>query len=424
MSTASRTAVHRVLHEVFGQGSRVPEGWNAGLAPEDARFAQALLGLCLRRWGRLQALIQQNLTQPGREIPLGSRGALALGLASLAWMPGVAAHAAVDESVRLVADPELGFPPHKGLVNAILRRAAKDRAALADTLERLPWALDCPPFAQAILAAALGPSAGPDAHRALWTRLQAHPVPAFRQVRPEPLPPGLEPDPELPGALLLSLEAPFPHAWLASGAGMVQDRSSQALMAFRWPRPLRRILDVCAAPGGKTTALAQAFPQAELVALERSPARARRLRENLAARGVAAEVLVGDAVAWLQAGGDAFDLILLDAPCSGSGTLRKHPELAWVGSLVEVARLAREQRTLQEACLPRLAEGGLFVHAVCSWFPQEGLDHRPGVLARLLGGRPADLWAGPCAGPEPGTFAPDPLTWDGEGFRAFAVSRG
>ena len=124
MSTASRAAVHRVLHDVFGQGSRVPEGWNAGLSPEDARFAQALLGLCLRRWGRLQSWIRPRLKDPDRGMPLGSQTALTLGLAQLAWMEGVSNHAAVHESVSLAADPELGFPPHRGLVNALLRQAA------------------------------------------------------------------------------------------------------------------------------------------------------------------------------------------------------------------------------------------------------------------------------------------------------------
>jgi 16S rRNA (cytosine967-C5)-methyltransferase len=422
MATPSRIAVARTLHLVFGEGARVPDAWDAGLAPADAGLANALLGQCLRRWGTLQAAIRPQLKDPGRGLPLGSQVALAIGLAQLAWLPGVSDHAAVNEAVDLATSREVGFPPHKGLVNAILRRAAKDRPALTAQLDASDSQLDRSPFTDRVLQAALAPRGG--GFEALWRRLQAPPHPHFRALRDEPLPPGLEPAEALPGALSLAPDASFPSAWLASGAGMVQDPSSQALLAFHWEHPVTRILDACSAPGGKATVLARRYPGARVVAVERNAARARRLQENLDLRGVSADVVVADAGPWLQREGPSFDLIMLDAPCSGSGTLQKHPELNWLGDALDLGRLVQTQRNLLEAALPRLAPGGLLIYAVCSWLPEEGLAHREQVLASQPRFRPAAIW--PAAmGTEGGPtslFRPDPLAWAGEGFQAFAFT--
>jgi 16S rRNA (cytosine967-C5)-methyltransferase len=423
MATPSRIAVARTLHLVFGEGARVPDAWDAGLPAADAGLANALLGQCLRRWGTLQAAIRPQLKDQSRGLPLGTQVALAIGLAQLAWLPGVSDHAAVNEAVDLATSREVGFPPHKGLVNAILRRAARDREALAAGLDGMDPALDRSPFTRRVLQAALAPRGGAGVE-ALWRRLQAPPHPHFRPLRAEPLPPGLEPSETLPGAFHLAANAEFPAQWLAAGAGMVQDLSSQALLSFRWESPVTRILDACSAPGGKATALGRRFPEARITAVERNPARARRLRDNLQLRGVQADIVVEDACPWLLRDGPSFDLIMLDAPCSGSGTLQKHPELNWLGDALDLARLLLAQRTLLEAALPRLAPGGLLIYAVCSWLPEEGFAHRERILATQSRFRPAAVWPAPM-GPEDGPtslFRPDPLTWPGEGFQAFAFT--
>jgi 16S rRNA (cytosine967-C5)-methyltransferase len=409
----SRLAAARALHAVFGEGSRVPEGWNAGLAPADAALAQAMLGLALRRWGRLQAFVEPKLQNPARGLPLGTRIALALGFVQLAWLPGVADFAAVSESVALAADRELGFPVHRGLVNALLRAAAKDRTATARELESMAPGLDRTPFAERLLDAC-----APADREALWARLQTEPVPCFWELRPGSAPEGLEPDPAAPGALRLRAGAAFPRAWLTAGEGMVQDRSSQALMAFQWDGTPRRILDACAAPGGKTTALARRYPGAELFAVEKAPKRAEALGRTLEHRGVRAHVVNEDTSAWLRKGGRPFDLILLDAPCSASGTLRKHPELTWTGHGIDLDRLVQAQGELLEAALARLAPGGLLLYAVCSVFPEEGRHH----LDRLRAARPS-LRTEACWPEALGSafFRPDLLAWDGEGFQAFAL---
>ena len=420
MLTPSRLAVATTLLRVFGEGQRVPDDWDRSLQGPDAPLAQALLGLVLRRWGRLRAWVKPRLKDPERGVPLGTDLALAMGLAQLAWLDGVAAHAAVNEGVAQVADPELGFPPHRGLVNALLRKASADREALRAELEALPAALDRSPFAARILEAALG---GSEEVEALWARLQQPPRPDFHRLRDEPLPEGMAPDPALPGLLRLAPEAPFPLAWLQSGAGMVQDRSSQALMAFHWDRPVARLADLCAAPGGKATLLGRRWPEAKLLALEQHAARAERLKANLAQRGIAAEVQVSDASQWLAGGGRPFDLILLDAPCSGTGTLQKHPELAWIGGSLDLPALVLRQRQLLEAAARRLAPGGLLVYAVCSWLPEEGLAHRTWLHARVPGLKAAAVWDGPGAAEGGACFRPDPLVWTGEGFQAFALTR-
>jgi 16S rRNA (cytosine967-C5)-methyltransferase len=421
MATPSRFAAARALHQVFGEGARVPEAWDAGLAPADAGLANALLGHCLRRWGGMQAYVRPQLKDPDRGLPLGTQVALAIGLAQLAWLPGVSDHAAVNESVDLATQRDLGFPPHKGLVNALLRRAAKDREALRTILDAQAPSLDRSPFTDRLLGTALAPRGGDPEQ--LWLRLQVPPRPHFRALH-GPVPPELEPHPAMTGVLRLAADAAFPLEWLAQGGGMVQDLSSQALMAFQWERQPQRILDACSAPGGKATALGLRFPAARLTALERAPARARRLRENLRLRQVDAEIVVEDAGPWLRRGGPSFDLIMLDAPCSGSGTLRKHPELNWLGDTLDLPRLAAIQQDLLDAALARLAPDGLLIYAVCSWLPEEAWAHRDRILAGS-GVRPVAIWPEPM-GTEPGPtsfFRPDPLAWDGEGFQAFALTR-
>jgi 16S rRNA (cytosine967-C5)-methyltransferase len=426
MPTPARLHVAHALHEVFGEGGRVPDIWDRDLG-EDAHLAQALLGLCLRRWGRLQAWVKPKLKDPERGVPLGTRVALAMGLAQLAWLPGVSDHAAVNEAVDLAANRDLGFIPHKGLVNALLRRAARDRAALAAELDALPATLDRSPATERALRAALAPHGAEGELEALWTRLQQPPRPDFRLLKGE-APEGLLPQGALPGCLCLAEGAPFPRTWLETSGGMVQDRSSQALLAYTWAGPVTRILDACAAPGGKTTTLALRHPGAAITALEVHPRRAARLRQTLEQRGIEAQVIQADAAEWLEGNEATFDLILLDAPCSGSGTLQKHPEWPWLKQ-DDLPRLTGLQRRLLQAAALRLAPGGLLIYAVCSWLPEEGFVHREWLELARPDLRPAEVWpaamgaAQDAQGGATALFRPHPLTWEGEGFQGFAVRR-
>ena len=423
MPTESRLRVAQALHSVFGQGSRIPDSWDADLSSEDAIFGRALLGLCLRRWGRIQAFIQPKLTDASRGLPLGSQVSLAIGFAQLAWLSGVSDHAAVNEAVQLAGDRALGFPPHKGLVNALLRAGAKDREQVRAALDALPASLDRTPFAERVLKDALAPH-HQEAHlEELWTRLQEPARPAFRIVKEGPLPEGLEPDVELPGAFKLAPGSDFPRQWLSLGAGMVQDRSSQRLMTFLWDKPVKRIADLCAAPGGKTTSLALRWPDAELFAVEQHPRRARRLEENLHLRSIKTQLVIEEAATWLQRTRTTFDLILLDAPCTGSGTLRKHPELVWLGDDLDLKSLEKTQRTLLNAAIASLAPGGLLIFSVCSWLPEECQLLKDSLLTQDSNVELCPVWAMGPGERLTSAFSLDPILWDGEGFQAFALTK-
>jgi 16S rRNA (cytosine967-C5)-methyltransferase len=285
-------------------------------------------------------------------------------------------------------------------------------------LEDLPAHLDRSPFVEQVLDAAVGSE--PTRRESLWRRLQEPPRPTFRHLRGE-VPAGLEPDLALDGCLRLGAAEAFPHEWLGRGEGLVQDRSSQALMAFRCDPAPARILDACAAPGGKTATLIQRFPDAAVTALERESHRLRRLRENLARWRLQAQLVQAEAASWLRGTEASFDLILVDAPCTGSGTLAKHPELGWLGGRLDLGRLLAQQRDLLEAAWLRLAPRGLLIYSVCSWLPEEGEGHREALLRNQPCAEPADLW--PEAFGLRGWFRPDPLEWEGEGFQGFAVRR-
>ncbi|MCL1893070.1 MAG: hypothetical protein FWG02_02380 [Holophagaceae bacterium] len=423
MSTPTLLSAANALYDVFGNRHRVRDDWNRKLSSENARLARAVLGLCLRKWGRLNTWYAPKLKDSARGLPIRTQIALSIGLAQLAWLPGVPVHAAVAESVELLSDPKNGFPPHKGLANAILRSASKDRPALTESIDSLPTKLDCTPYTEKLLRDALQGQYLPKNVEKLWKKLQLPPVHGFVTIRGNP-PDSLCPNPHFPKALWLQPERDFPLDWLKSGCGMVQDISSQAVMDFclpsDYPEP-KRILDLCAAPGGKTTSLRQMFPHAQIIAIEQNVRRAEKMKENFKTRRIDVEVIVAEATEWLGGKGDSFDLILLDAPCSASGTFRKHPELNWISEISSIERLTDIQKGLLDAAVGRLSFRGLLIYSVCSWFPEEGINHLPKLLATHPKLAHAHIWRDGNKGETTHIFRPDPLTWDGEGFQGFAV---
>jgi len=426
MPTPARLSVARALSDVFIEGRKPRWGWDKGLSTQDARLAHAMLGLCLRKWGRLNAWCLQKLKYPDRGLPPQTKIHLNMGLAQLAWLPGVATHAAVSEAVELVSRQDFGFAAHKGLVNSILRAASKDRKSLAAELESLSPSLDRTPIAECLLKAALGESYTAENIETLWRRLQQPPEPSFVVLNGLP-PGGLIRNERWPHPYKMTPDCPYPLDWLRSGAGMVQDVSSQALMLFDWSLGDRqssgplRIADLCAAPGGKTTSLYYRWPNSQIFAIDQDPSRAKTLRENLQARNVPAQIEVADSVTWLADRGTPFDIILIDAPCSSSGTIRKHPEIVWTLQESDISRLTEAQAKLLDAALPKLALGGLLIYSVCSWFPEEGIAHLPRLLQYHPNIALAAIWPGG-AGPSH-IFSPDPLAWEGEGFQAFALTK-
>lgn len=182
------------------------------------------------------------------------------------------------------------------------------------------------------------------------------------------------------------LESPLPVQALpgfAEGDVTVQDASAQGCITYLDPKNGELILDLCAAPGGKTTHILEAAPQALVLAVDVDTQRLKRVHENLARLGMVAEVKAGDGRFPEQWGGDRmFDRILLDAPCSATGVVRRHPDIKWLRRDRDIAELAKLQREILEAVWPRLKPGGTLVYATCSVLPEENKEQVSAFLSR------------------------------------------
>ena len=337
------------------------------LGPRERSFARALASIVLRRLGPIDAALDARLQKPP---PDAVRWLLRLGAAQLLFME-VAAHAAVSTTVAQ-ADARPQTRPFKGLVNAVLRGLARDGAPPA-----APEAL-APPWLLARWRAAFGAEAA--------SVIAA----AIAEEAPTDLTP-LDP------ADLLSLAEALEGEALAGGSVRVRRRGDVADWPLyaegRWwvqdaaaALPARLLgvsageaaLDLCAAPGGKTLQLAAAG--AQVTAVDRSAARLKRLAENLARTGLRAETVTVDATAWDDP--RRFDAVLLDAPCSATGTFRRHPDVLWGASPADIGRLAVLQHRLLDAAAPRVRPGGRLVYCVCSLEPEEGEAQAAGFLRR------------------------------------------
>ncbi|MDX1485153.1 MAG: transcription antitermination factor NusB [Alphaproteobacteria bacterium] len=375
-SPAARTVALEALAGVLDRRQPLDEAFAAApalarLAPRDRAFARLLVMTALRRLGELEALIDGMLERPLPRAARMVRHILALGACQLLIL-GTPAHAAVDTSVRLAAKVAGGR--FRGLVNAVLRRLDADgRARLADLDGPR---LDIPPWLWRTCADAYGEDAArriAEAHMTeppldLTPRDPAEAGVWAGRLGAEVLPTGSLRRPG--GGRIEDLEG------FGAGAWWVQDAAA-ALPARLFPAPRdRRILDMCAAPGGKTLQLLGAG--AHVTALDPSPERLELVRENLARIGLMAELVCADGRAYDP--GLTFDGVLLDAPCSASGTIRRHPDIARIKTGTDAARMTPLQDALLDRAAALTAPGGTLVYAVCSLDPEEG-EHR---VARFL----------------------------------------
>ncbi|MFQ5467524.1 MAG: transcription antitermination factor NusB, partial [Kiloniellaceae bacterium] len=342
-------------------------------------FARLLATTVLRRLGQLDALIDACLERPLKPKLAGARDLMRLGAAQLLFL-GTPAHAAVDSTVRLARGPRAAG--YRGLVNAVLRRLARQGAGLL--ADQSPARLNTPDWlwdswvaahgdsaTRAIAEAHLGEppldlSVADPAARAEWAaRLDAAVLPTGT-VR---LAPGHGDVARLPG--------------YDEGGWWVQDAAAALPARLLGDIAGRCVLDRGAAPGGKTMQLAAAG--ARVTALDISPRRVARLRENLARLGLAAETVVADAATWRPPA--LFDAVLLDAPCSATGTIRRHPDIARLKRPADVTALSAVQDRLLAAALAMVAPGGVLVYAACSLQSEEGAARIEALLAR---GAPAE----------------------------------
>ncbi len=360
----------------------------AALAPRDRAFVRLLVATCLRRLGQLDAALDSLLDRPLPRRQEELRDLLRLGAAQLLFL-GTPPHAAVSTSLALAETRSLrGF---KGLVNALLRRLAREGAAILAGQDAAR--LNLPPWLWDRLVAAYG-----EERTRACAAVQAGEPPLDITVKAgdptawaERLEARLLPTGGLRRAQAGGEIAALPG--FAEGAWWVQDAAAALPARLLGVPPGGRVADLCAAPGGKTAELAAAG--AEVLAVEISPARLARIGANLERLGLAAALVEADATAWQAP--EPLPFILLDAPCSATGTLRRHPDVAWLKRPGDLAALTALQDRLLARALANLAPGGTLVYATCSLLPEEG----PERVAALLAGAP-DLTRRPIAAPEVG----------------------
>jgi len=373
--TDSRLVALQVLLDVLDKGRSL----DAALAgretvfsePRDRAFCRTLAYGVLREHRRLGALRDRLLAKPLRRRDQDLALVLELGLFQLIHLH-TPPHAAVSETVALTRTCHKAWAGK--LVNAVLRRFLREKTALTARIDRMPavaaslpdWlyerlAADWPQQLEPLLAAqnqhapmVLRVNRRRSTHKAYQARLaaaglEAHPLPGFVDAlvlaRPTPVS-------DLPG--------------FAQGDCSVQDGAAQLAADLVDPAAGDRVLDACAAPGGKAAHILERA-DVTLVALDSDPSRLERLDATLTRLGVGARSIAADAAepsAWWD--GQPFDRILLDAPCSGSGVIRRHPDIKWLRRAEDIARLTALQGRLLQALWPLLRPGGRLVYATCS----------------------------------------------------------
>jgi 16S rRNA (cytosine967-C5)-methyltransferase len=343
----------------------------ARLESRDRGFARLLVMTALRRRGQIEALLDTFLDKRPPAKAAEAVALLHLGVAQLAFLE-TPPHAAVSTAVALAKTIAKGR--FAGLVNAVLRRCARDGAGLIAAQDAAR--LNTPDWLWRSWAEAYGDAAAralADAHlgeapldvtvkadAAAWADRVGGAVVGPATVR-VPAAGAVE---ALPG--------------YADGAWWVQDRAAALPAAVLGDVGGLRVLDLCAAPGGKTAQLAAAG--ARVTAVDRDPRRMERLTENLRRLGLFAETRVADALT-LAPDGEPFDAVLLDAPCSATGTIRRHPDLPWRRRPGDIDAMAAVQRDLLTRAATLVRPGGRIVFATCSLQPQEGAVVVDAVLA-------------------------------------------
>ncbi|MFN4203668.1 MAG: RsmB/NOP family class I SAM-dependent RNA methyltransferase [Tabrizicola sp.] len=355
---AARATAVAILDGVLGEGRMLAEFPGDHLAPADRARALRLAETTLRHLEPADRLLDRHLR---KAPPLTVRNILRLAIAERAQ--GAPAHGVVNAAVEITRRGGRRTAHLAGLVNAVLR-ALPDPVVLP--VQKLPRWLRQP----------LVHTYGRDIVAAIEA-VHAQEPPLDLTLRP-----GF-PHPD--GALLstgsLRLRAPGQLSTLpgyAEGGWWVQDAAAALPVQLLQPRPGERILDLCAAPGGKTLQLAAAG--AEVTALDISAPRMVRVQANLSRTGLAATLVSADALHWQPEA--PFDAILLDAPCSATGTIRRHPDLPFVKDGSELPALTTLQAGLIDRALTWLRPGGRLVFSTCSLLPEEGEAQLAAALHR------------------------------------------
>ena len=373
-----RIAALKALSEVLDEHKNLGDSvaLSALVDSRDNALARNLAYGVLRWLSALEWLAGELLSKPIKKREVEVRRLLLLGLQQL-WHDQTASHAAVNETAECAR--LLGKPWAVGLINAILRRFQREQELLLNKLEQSgkqfahpAWLLkeiqnDWPGQWQDIIDAN-------NQQAPLWLRINRQQADEA-ELRGDLEGAGFEIEDHVfaADAICISPAAPvsripgFDKGWLS-----VQDPAAQLARDLLNPRSGERILDACAAPGGKTSHLLESCKDIELTVLDRQPQRIEQIDQNLRRLGLKAETVVADATAvetWWK--GKKFNKILLDAPCSATGVIRRHPEIKWLRNSGQVDTVVQIQAGLLAALWPLLEPGGLLVYATCSILKRE-----------------------------------------------------
>ena len=361
----------------------------AGLSPRDRGFAHAVVLATLRHLGPIDRALAAKLA---KEPPEAVRNILRLGAAQ-AFVLNTPAYAAVGASVDLAAAVR-ETRPFKGLVNAVLRGLTREPPDMTD-----PEAL-----APSWLFARWTSAFGAESARAVAAQIAAEPATDLTARDHAATPPAELEVEVLPGGTWRTALRGDVSTWPGFGEGQwwVQDASAAVPARLFDLGAGQTALDLCAAPGGKTLQLAATG--ASVVAVDRSAARLVRVTENLARMGLAAETVTADAGDWADE--RTFDAVLLDAPCSATGTFRRNPDVLWAAKPGDVAALVAVQSRLLDSAARRVKPGGRLVYCVCSLEPEEGEAQVAQFLARQPQFRLAPVATGEGGSP-PESLRPD-----------------
>jgi 16S rRNA (cytosine967-C5)-methyltransferase len=396
----ARAAALALLGRVLQDGVALDEALAADrgldrLSVRDRAFARALVAATLRRLGQIDAVLAGFIDRPLPEKAHAARNVLRLGAAQL-FVLEAPPHAVVDTAVRLAEAN--GAERMKGLVNAVLRRCDREgRAAFAAAdaarLNTPDW-----------LWQSWEDAYGEDACRRIAAAHLDEP-PLDLSVKADDVArwaAALDAE-ALPGGTLRLRRAGMVTALpgFEEGAWWVQDAAAALparvlLSALGGRSRGRAAIDLCAAPGGKTAQLAAAG--ARVVAVDRSEARLATLRRNLDRLKLTAETVAADAAAWRPAA--PADAVLLDAPCTATGTIRRHPDIPWLKRAGSAAAVTKAQDALLRAAASMVKPGGVLVYSVCSLQPEEGAARIDALLAGLDGFAREPIAAGEAGAPE------------------------
>ncbi|MCW8331457.1 16S rRNA (cytosine(967)-C(5))-methyltransferase RsmB [Photobacterium sp. SDRW27] len=386
-----RAAAAKVVYQVVDQGQSLSNALPAAQQDIRERDHALLQEICygVLRWlPRLESVTNQLMDKPLKGKQRVFHHLILVGLYQLGYMR-IPAHAAVAETVNATKD--LKKPQLRGLINAVLRNYQRQQESLdAQAISHDAGRYGHPGWLLKLLKQSYPEQfeSVVDANNTkapMWLRVNRrhHSRDEYRELLNAE---GIDTDlhPEAQDALRLhrpcdvSKLPGFADGWVS-----VQDAAAQLSVEYLAPQAGELILDCCAAPGGKTAHIMERQPDTQVVAIDCDEHRLARVHDNLQRLNLEAQVLCADArhpEQWWQ--GEQFDRILLDAPCSATGVIRRHPDIKWLRRADDIDALAQLQAEIVDAMWQQLKSGGTMVYATCSITPQENSEQVKAFLSR------------------------------------------